>query len=141
VSARLGVPLVVLAVAAAWALLARDLPVKGPEGPGPAFVPLLLTGVLALLGLGLLASGLKRGGLGPAGRGPGWLAAVLVIGLLAVYTAAVARVGFLLVTPVYVALAAWQCGARSPRTIGATAVGLTLAVWLLLVRLFRVPLP
>jgi hypothetical protein len=142
VPARLGVPLVVLGVAVAWALLARALPLRGPEGAGPGFVPLLLASILGLLGLAILAGALKVESSGaPAAGGPGWLTAGRVIALLALYIAGVAHIGFLPVTPLYVALAAWQCGARSPGAIAGTAAGLTAAVWVVLTRLFGVPLP
>lgn len=134
---RLAVALAVMAVAGAWALLALRLPLHGPEGPGEGFVPLLLAGLLGVLGLLLFVE--PRRAAGPAGAG--WGRATLVAVLLALYIAAMTRAGFLLVTPAYVAIAVWQCGGRSPLGVAATAVGITLAVWLVLARLFQVPLP
>ena len=133
----MAVALAVMAVAGAWALLARRLPLAGPEGPGEGFVPLLLAGLLGLLGLLLVAAP----GRAEAPSGAGWGRAALVVTLLALYIAAMTRLGFLLTTPVYVGIAVWQCGGRSPLGIAATALGITLAVWLVLARLFQVPLP
>jgi hypothetical protein len=137
VPARLGVPLAVIAVAGAWALLARRLPLHGPEGPGEGFVPLLLAGLLGFLGLLLLTQRERA----EAWAGAGWRRATLVVILRALYIAAMTRVGFRVATPVYVAIAVWQCGGRSRLGIAVTAFGITLAVWLALARLFHVPLP
>ncbi|MGH7390331.1 MAG: tripartite tricarboxylate transporter TctB family protein [Candidatus Rokuibacteriota bacterium] len=136
---RLGVPLVVLAVAGAWAWLARDLPLRGPGGPGPGFMPLVLCAILGLLG-GLLVVLAP-----PAGDrevpGPGWTQAALVLGLLALYVAAAAYLGYFAATLPFVAVAMWWCGSRSPLVVGGVTIGLTLAVWIVLVLLLGVPLP
>jgi hypothetical protein len=137
VRGRLAVALAVMAVAGGWALLARRLPLGGPEGPGEGFVPLLLAGLLGVLGLLLAIEPspvMSR-------SGAGWGRAALAVTLLALYIAALAWVGFLAATPLYVALAARQCGGRRPLGLAATALGITLAVWLVLARLFQVPLP
>lgn len=140
-SARLGVPLAVLAVAGAWAWLARGLPVRGPGGPGPGFVPLLLCGLLVLLGLVLLVRAARAAGQAEQVAGAGWGQAVLVLGLLALYVAALAHLGYFPATLPFVALAMWRCGARSLRLVIGTAVGFTLALWVVLALLFAVPLP
>jgi putative tricarboxylic transport membrane protein len=140
VPARLGVPLAVLAVAGAWAWLARGLPLGGPEGPGPGFVPLLLGGVLALLGL-LLVIQHARGRAASEQAVPGWAQAAGVLGLLALYVAALAHLGYAPATVAFVAVSMWRCGARSPLLVIGTAVGFTLAVWVVFTVLFAVPLP
>lgn len=138
---RLGVPLAVLAVAVAWAWLASALPLRGPGGPGPGFVPLLLSGVLALLGLLLLLqAALSETPAGPR-PGPGWRQAGLVLGLLAAYVGALAHLGYATATLPFAGLGVWLCGARSPLLLAGTAVGLTVAAWLVLGVLFGVPLP
>lgn len=138
--ARFGVPLAVLAVAAAWAWLARGLPPGGPEAPGPAFVPLLLAGLLALLGLSLLVNNAVAGESERA-HGPDWAQALRVLGLLALYVTALAYLGYFPATLPFVALAMWLAGARSPAFVLGTTVGFTLALWLVLTALFAVPLP
>jgi hypothetical protein len=136
VLARVCVPLAVLAVAGVWAWGASSLPLRGPGGPGPGLVPLLLSGVLALLGLLLL-----RSTDAPARPEPGWSQAGLVVGLLALYVVALAHVGYVLATLSFVGLGVWRCGGRSPWLVAGTSVGLTAAAWLVLGKLFGVPLP
>lgn len=139
--ARLGVPFAVFAVAVAWAWAARCLPAGGPEGPGPAFVPLLLCGLLACLGLGLLVQDARAGGDAERAQGPDWVQAVRVLALLALYVGALAHLGYFPATLPFVAVAMWLCGARSPLLVLGTAVGFALGVWLVLTVLFAVPLP
>ena len=139
--ARLRVPLVVLAVAGAWAWLASALPLRGPGGPGPGFVPLLLSGVLALLGILLLLQAAPRGARTEPRREPGWRQAGLVVGLLAVYVGALAHLGYATATLPFVGLGVWLCGGRSPLLVAGTAVGFTVTAWLVLGVLFGVPLP
>jgi hypothetical protein len=140
VPARFGVPLAVLAAATAWTWLARGLPVGAPEGPGPAFVPLLLAGLLAFLGLALLVHDAVAGK-DERAHGPEWTQALRVLGLLALYVTALAYLGYFPATLPFVALAMWLAGARSPAFVLGTTVGFTLALWLVLTALFAVPLP
>ncbi|HEY7366255.1 MAG TPA: tripartite tricarboxylate transporter TctB family protein [Methylomirabilota bacterium] len=138
---RVAAALAVLAVGAAWAWLARGLPVLGPEGPGPAFVPLLLCGLLALLGLLLLIQSPSAGSDSERPQGPGWKQAAGVLGLLALYVTALAQLGYFLATLPFVVAAMWLCGARSPLLVLGAAAGFTLGVWVVLTVLFAVPLP
>jgi hypothetical protein len=104
-------------------------------------VPLLTAGLLGLLGL-VLAVEAARGRLVDArAAAPGWGQAARVLGLLAVYVAGLAWLGYFEATLPFVALAMWLGGARSPLLVGAAAAGLALAVWLVLGALFGVPLP
>ncbi len=139
--ARLGVPLAVLAVAVAWAWRARGLPVGSPAEPGPALVPLLLCGLLALLGLILVPLRPAAGGVTEGAQGPGWSQAALVLALLGLYVAALAYLGYFPATLPFVVVAMWLCGARSPLLVLGVAVGLTLGVWAALAVGFAVPLP
>lgn len=139
--ARFGVPLAVLAVAAAWAWWARNLPVGGPAGPGPAFVPLLLAGLVAFLGLALLVQNAAGGGDAGRASGPGWAQAIRVLGLLGLYVTALAYLGYFPATLPFVATAMWLGGARSPAFVLGTTVGFTVGLWLVLTAVFAVPLP
>jgi hypothetical protein len=141
VPARVGAALAVLAVAGAWAWLARGLPVLAPEGPAAAFVPLLLCGLLALLGLALLLQREPAEGDPEHARGPGWAQAAGVLALLTLYIAALAHLGYVLATLPFVGITTWLCGARSPLFVVGAAAGLTLGIWLVLTVLFAVPLP
>ncbi|HSF06067.1 MAG TPA: tripartite tricarboxylate transporter TctB family protein [Methylomirabilota bacterium] len=140
-SARVGAALAVLAVAGTWAWLARGLPVLAPEGPGSAFVPLLLCGLLALLALALLIQSKPAGDDFAHAQSPGWAQAAGVLALLSLYVAALAHLGYFLATLPFVGITTWLCGARSPLFILGAAVGLTFGVWLVLTVLFAVPLP
>jgi hypothetical protein len=141
VPARLRVPVAVLVVAGVWAWLASALPLRGPGGPGPGFVPLLLAGVLAVLGVVLLLQAPHAGTGTEPRRGPGWRQAGVVVGLLALYVAALAHVGYVSATLPFLGLGVWLCGGRSPLLVVATAVGFTAVVWIVLGALFGVPLP
>ena len=138
---RLRVPFAVLAVAGAWAWLASTLPLRGPGGPGPGVVPLLLAAVLAVLGLALLLQAWHADAETGPRPGPGWRQAGLVVGLLALYVAALAHVGYVSATLPFLGLGVWLCGGRSPLLVVATAVGFTVLVWIVLGALFGVPLP
>lgn len=129
-----------LVVAGVWLWLARDLPMGGAAGPGPGFVPVLLAGLLALLGgLLLLPAAAPPGGW--RAHGPPWGQAGLVIGLLALYVAALSYLGYFTATLPFVALAMWRCGVRSLLLLAGATVGLTFGVWGVLGVLFGVPLP
>jgi hypothetical protein len=65
----------------------------------------------------------------------------VVVGLLALYVAALAHVGYVSATLPFLGLGVWLCGGRSPLLVVATAVGFTAVVWIVLGALFGVPLP
>jgi hypothetical protein len=104
-------------------------------------VPLLLGGLLLLLGLALLIQTARGRGAPEPAEGPGWGQAALVLSLLALYIAILAHLGYFAATLPFMALATWRCGARSPLLVIGTAVGFTLAVWVVLGVLLAVPLP
>ena len=142
--ADVAIALVLLAFAGAYAGLARNLPDRDiPGSVGLSFVPLLLAGLLAFLALLLLLHGLRKGSPRPDAGLPGWVQAGTAVGLMVLYVCALAltKIGFLLATPPYLAIAMCQCGARRPWFIAVVAVGVTAFVWLTFSTLFTVPLP
>jgi putative tricarboxylic transport membrane protein len=134
--------LLLLAVAAVY-YQQSFLIVRGLAGDrlGPAFFPRLLAGGLALLSLALLARALggRSDPAPPPAARTGLLAATLV--LLVVYALVVPRVGFLVATPVFLAMVLVALGVREALSVAAVAAGLTAALYVVFGRLLGVLLP
>jgi hypothetical protein len=136
------VPLVLLGFAALYAWQAMRLPVRNiPGSVGISFVPLLLAGLLAVLALVLLGQGLRAADMPPPGNIPPWGQAGCVVGVMGAYVALLVTVGFLVASPLFLAVAMLRCGERRAWYILAVALGITGAVWLVFWSLFGVPLP
>lgn len=116
-----------LLLAATYFVAARELP-EGRDEPGPAFFPLLLSIVLAILALALLIEGLRASRferLHDLGR------PLLAIGLSALYVAAFEKLGFILSTWLY-SLAVTSMFRRDRRLLLLTVPTLsTVAIYLL----------
>jgi putative tricarboxylic transport membrane protein len=112
-----------------------------PDRLGPTFFPRLLAAVLALLALMLIA----RAAGNRSERAPPPTARVGVfigvVGLMALYALALPRVGFLLGTPVLVGIVVALMGLREWRPLLGTAIGVTLALYLVFDRFLHVLLP
>ncbi|MCS7235903.1 MAG: tripartite tricarboxylate transporter TctB family protein [Armatimonadota bacterium] len=108
---------------------------------GPAFVPRLLAGALAVLALALLvrAVGGRSEATPPPEARTGLL--VVVLALLVGYALLMPKVGFLWATPVLLAAVLLALGVREPLPIALTAVGVTAALYGVFGRLLGVLLP
>jgi len=137
----LGLLLILLAIGYGW--LAFGLPVRAlKEVVGPDFFPKLLSGLLILLAFPLLVRGLSRRGDASATEATDhWPRAGLVIGLMLVYVWALPRLGFLLATPLYLAVMIRLAGARRWPAIAGAALAITALIFVSFATLFAVPLP
>jgi putative tricarboxylic transport membrane protein len=137
--------LVLVATALVWLSLAFTyIPAARTEGEtGPRAFPILLGVVLAGLGvtMSLLARTAGGGSIAPVTRRETVIVAG-TIGVLVLYAFLLERVGFLIATPVVIALAMWGLvRARRARLIAGLAIGFTLGCWVIFNALLGTPLP
>jgi hypothetical protein len=136
--------LVLVVTALVWLSLAFTyIPAARTEAEtGPRAFPILLGVVLA--GLGVTMSLLARtagGEVAPVTRRETVVVAG-TIGVLVLYAFLLERVGFLIATPVAIALAMWGLvRARRARLIAGLAIGFTLGCWVIFSALLGTPLP
>ena len=136
---------VFVALGAAMLFESLKLAYFGEGGPGPGFLPRWVAGGLILCGLVLAAKGI-RPALGvravvPWPDASGWRRIALMLAALAVALILLDKLGFLVVTTVFMAVLIFGLGVRSWPMLASipliAAIGLyvVFAVWL------RVPLP
>ncbi len=108
---------------------------------GPAFFPQLLGGALAALALVLVVRALfgRSDPTPPPPVRAGLLGAV--VGLLVLYATAMPHAGFLLATPPLLAATTAALGLRRPVPVAGSAVGITLALYLVFGKLLGVLFP
>ncbi|MBI3049726.1 MAG: tripartite tricarboxylate transporter TctB family protein [Acidobacteria bacterium] len=136
----LGAVLIVLALVWLW-LVQTQIPDAGEEWPGPRGFPLLLGVVLAILGVWMILFPGSRTP-DPGSRGHELAVAAGTFGVLVLYAFLLERVGFLLATPVVIALA--MAGLLRMRRLAAMlslAAGFTLGCWAIFEALLGTPLP
>lgn len=140
--------IVVMAFAMAVFVLTRDFPGGTlAEGMGANFMPNLLAGILAILGLMLVAKGLLIGkgadaatAESRAGQERGLTTPVLMCVFVFLYLMALKYLGYVLATPIFLfAVVVTLGGGR--KLAGIAAIGLTAAIWLIFGLVLKVPLP
>ena len=140
VEVRLG-GILVLAFAVAYLAVGFTIPAASVGDPlGPTAFPMLLGGLLALLGvsLALRPDRLPEGGRHAAGR---WGLVAALAGLLGLYGYSLPVVGYPLGTFVFLGITARLLGERSwPLTVGLSAA-VSLGIYLLFTQALDVPLP
>ena len=139
----LGVLLAVACLAVLWQ--ATALPYLSPTGPGPGFFPLWLTVMGAVLAILIAVNARRAPGLaaGPTEHGgrAGLLRIALAAGGLIVTIALIPVLGLILAVLTYLLFLALAIERLSlPAGIG-TSVGTMAFVYVVFVRLLRVPLP
>jgi hypothetical protein len=97
---------------------------------GPGYFPLVLAGVLGVLGLAIVAKGLLGGERGELGRVP-WRATVLILGAFVVFGATVRGLG--LAPALFVAAFASALASRSNSPLAALALAASLTLFCLLI--------
>lgn len=129
-----------------YTVLTNQLPGREIEGMvGVAFMPRLLTIVLASLALLLTIRGLRgwraRPGPSPSADLRGIAPTTLALAALLIYPLAMARAGFLLTTPLFFGAFMVIAGSRDPRRILLGSLVATGTVYLSFSHFFGVPLP
>ncbi|HYN64178.1 MAG TPA: tripartite tricarboxylate transporter TctB family protein [Candidatus Limnocylindrales bacterium] len=138
----LGVILLLVALVWLWLAFTYIPGARGAGETGPRAFPVLLGMVLAGLGIAMslnpspavetVARVTRREGVIVAGT----------IGVLVLYAFLLERVGFLIATPVAIALTMWcLVRARSATLIVALAIGFTAGCWAIFDALLGTPLP
>ena len=137
--------LILVLVALVWLWLAFAY-IPGPRSPGetgPRGFPVLLGVVLAVLGaaMSLSARASDVEPIAPLTRSEATLAGG-TIALLTLYAFLLERAGFLIATPVAIALAMWALvRVRRAALIAALAIGFTVSCWTIFDLLLGTPLP
>ena len=113
----------------------------GGYNPAAALFPRLIAIVMMLAAAGLVVRGLLR----PQAGEPLDLAMAIrtaaVIGLTIVYVVAVASLGYLTASAVFIPVAAWVLGVRRPLVLTLSTLVFLLLVAGLFLSVFKVPLP
>jgi hypothetical protein len=136
--------LILVLVALVWLWLAFAY-IPGPRGPGetgPRAFPVLLG--VALAGLGVALSVNPRPSVEPVAPVTRRELTIVAgtIGVLLLYAFLLERVGFLIATPMAIALTMWGLvRARSVTLIAALAIGFTAGCWAIFGALLGTPLP
>jgi hypothetical protein len=126
---------VLIGIGAAAVALVSDLPVGSATRMGPAYLPMLLGGLLVLFGAAILAAGLRSSGARPSGAPAGglpWRPLVLVPAGLAAFGAALDALGFVAAAALLLLSAALADRSRrwpEVATGGAGLILLSLAVF------------
>jgi hypothetical protein len=107
---------------------------------GPGYFPLMLGGVLALLGLGIVAQGFLRGDIMPLGSIP-WRGLILLTLAVLFFGFAVRRLGLAPALFGAVLLAAFSSRRTTIVVALAMAAGLTALCGLIFVELLSLPVP
>lgn len=107
---------------------------------GAGFFPVSLGAVAILIGVGIGVSGAARSG-GSAPEFPHWRALLGVAAAIAIFAGTVTRFGLVPATALTAAvLCVAEPGARA-RDVLLLGAGLSLACWLIFIRLLSLPLP
>jgi hypothetical protein len=138
--------LVLIALAAVYYWLSGDIELGlARDRLGPRFVPRALAILLgltsALLVLRTFVGRRGRGGAAGAAEGERLGRLWATLALTAVYLIAMPRVGFLILTPPYLAAFTLLFGYRRPLPLLGTAVGTTLVLYVVFARALGVRLP
>ncbi|HEU4351256.1 MAG TPA: tripartite tricarboxylate transporter TctB family protein [Burkholderiales bacterium] len=115
----------------------------GPGGPGSAFLPFCLGGVMAALSLFFLVRSLRSPWPGRAWlpRGEGLRGMLVVLGVTVVFVAALKVIGMILGTALYLAVLIRYLGRHSWWVTLGVAAAAALVNWLVFVHWLHVPFP
>jgi putative tricarboxylic transport membrane protein len=130
----------VVAVAAGVLALSGDLPIGTLASPGPGLLPILLAGLVLVLGAAVL---LQAGSSPPFGDlvWPDLPHAVRVVAVIAVASFAYERLGFIITMAGVLAILLYGVERRPLVPALALSLGVPVAAYLLLSKLLKSPLP
>lgn len=136
--------LLFIALAAVFALETRELPMGTAIRMGPGYFPLLLAGLLALLGLIVLANGLRfhsETSHGLALKDVAWRGLLVVTGAVIFFGLAVRPLGFLPTLAVTVFASAAASRKFHPLVAGAITLAMVVFAWAVFIKGLGLPLP
>ena len=122
-----------------------DLGLGSPSDPGSGALIFWAGLLMALLSVGVMADGLRQGtetvALARLWDGARWRKVVWIVAVLVAYGAAMLPIGFLVSTGVFLFVLFLSVEWTRPPIAAAMAIGSTLAVYVLFVRVLGVGLP
>jgi putative tricarboxylic transport membrane protein len=143
--ANLAIAVILLAFCAAYACLTAQLPARNlPNTLGIAFVPWVLVILLGGLSLILLLKSVLAGSTETSRDETSAIEAARILILTAVvvvYAYATTMVGFLLATPIMLALLMLLTGSRSWKEILITSLTVTFGIYFFFQKVFQILLP
>ena len=143
--ANIIVSLVIISFTGVYAYFTSQLPTRNlPNTLGPHFMPWLLAAILFVLSGCLLiinALGKTRENFEPKIALKEVVSVIVLTVFVYVYVNAIQLIGFLYITPFFVAALMWISGARKWKQILIISAGSTVGIYLFFQKVFRVLLP
>lgn len=131
--------LLFIALATAFAWQGSDLAVGTARSMGPGYLPMLLSGALAILGLLVLINGLRVPGDRPSGVA--WKAVIFLTLTIVFFGFAMGPLGFIPTIAIAVFTSTLAGGRFRPTTAIAIAVTLTVFTWAVFILGLALPFP
>ena len=131
--------LLFIALGLLFAWQTQDLPMGTAVRMGPGYFPLLLSGLLGLLGLIILINGLRFPGEMPSGIA--WRAVVIITGAVVFFGFAVRPLGFLPALGITVFVAATASRLFTFTTAIANTVVMVIFAWAVFIKGLGLPIP
>lgn len=130
--------LLFIALALLFAVQTRDLPMGTAVRMGPGYFPLLLSGLLGLLGLMVLVNGLRFPGERP--QGVAWRALAVLTAAVVFFGAAVRPLGFVPTLTVCVFASAAASRLFRPATAALLTLAMVAFAWAVFIKGLGLPL-
>ncbi len=131
--------LLFIALGLLFAWQTQELPMGTAVRMGPGYFPLLLSGLLGLLGLIILINGLRFPGEMPSGIA--WRAVIIITGAVVFFGFAVRPVGFLPALGITVFVAATASRLFTFKTAIANTVVMVIFAWAVFIKGLGLPIP
>jgi len=122
-----------------FALQTRDLSLGTAVRMGPGYFPLVLSGLLGLLGLLVLVNGLRSPGAPPSGIA--WRAVIVLTAAVVFFGVAVRPLGFVPTLTLSVFAAATASQLFKPGVAALITIGMVVFAWAVFIKGLGLPLP